>query len=160
MISIPNCDLSMRDLVSVNFLDGTVSINNKKFETDLYCKPTDCHQFSKFNTPHLFKSKKSIIIAKGYIFKVCPPSHKHVENSFLVLQRNLLTLKFEGVAKVNQSSYLNVAISWCTTCRYVSSRFHNLGNVVKKTFIYFYGREQVKKCLHQLHLCRSNQVTV
>ena len=29
--------------LSINFLDVTVSINGEEFESDLYCKPTDCH---------------------------------------------------------------------------------------------------------------------
>ena len=35
--------------VSINVLNVTVSINSEEFETDLYCRPTDCHQFLEFN---------------------------------------------------------------------------------------------------------------
>ena len=34
-----------KSMTSINFLDVTVRINGDKFETDLYSKPTDCHQF-------------------------------------------------------------------------------------------------------------------
>ena len=37
---------------SVNFLDVTVSLINQHLEIDLYCKPTDCHQFLDFNSAH------------------------------------------------------------------------------------------------------------
>ena len=45
---------------SLNFLDVSVSIVDNKFETDLFCKPTDCHQFLHFNSAHPFHNKKSI----------------------------------------------------------------------------------------------------
>ena len=38
----------VKSKVSINFLDVTASINGEEFETDLYCKPTDCHQFLAF----------------------------------------------------------------------------------------------------------------
>ena len=45
---------------SLNFLDVSVSIVDNKLETDLFCKPTDCHQFLHFNSAHPFHNKKSI----------------------------------------------------------------------------------------------------
>ena len=49
---------------SVNFLDVNVSILDNKIETDLYCKPTNCHQFLHFNSVHPFHSKNLLFIAK------------------------------------------------------------------------------------------------
>ena len=46
---------------SVNFLDVNVSIVDNKVETDLFCKPTDCHQLLHFNSAHPFHNKKSIV---------------------------------------------------------------------------------------------------
>ena len=46
---------------SVNFLDVNVNIGDKKVETDLFCKPTDCHQLLHFNSAHPFHNKKSIV---------------------------------------------------------------------------------------------------
>ena len=51
--------------VSINFLDVTVSINGEEFETDLYCKPTDCHQFLEFNSAHPIHNKKSTVYSQG-----------------------------------------------------------------------------------------------
>lgn len=47
---------------SVNFLDTTVSINNdlQCLETDLYCKPTDSHNYLLYNSAHPKKCKQSI----------------------------------------------------------------------------------------------------
>ena len=54
---------------SVNFLDVSVSIVDNKIETDLYCKPTDCHQFLHFNSAHPFHNKKSIVYSQGLRIK-------------------------------------------------------------------------------------------
>ena len=45
---------------SVNFLDVTISIKNNKIETDLYCKPTDSHNYLYYNSAHPQKCKDSI----------------------------------------------------------------------------------------------------
>ena len=55
--------------VSINFLDVTVSINGEKFETDLYCKPNDCHQFLEFKSMHLIHNKISIAYIQGLRIK-------------------------------------------------------------------------------------------
>ena len=55
----------MKSKKSINFLDVVVRINGDKFETDLYSKPTDCHQFLEFNSAHPIHIKKSFIV-KGY----------------------------------------------------------------------------------------------
>jgi len=46
----------------VNFLDTTVRINpdNNTLETDLYCKPTDSHNYLLYNSAHPKKCKQSI----------------------------------------------------------------------------------------------------
>ena len=54
---------------SINFLDVVVRINGDKFETDLYSKPTDCHQFLEFNSAHPIHIKKSIVYSQGLRIK-------------------------------------------------------------------------------------------
>ena len=49
---------------SVNFFDVKVSLIDQHFETDLYCKPTDCHQFLDFNSAHPINIKKSDLYCK------------------------------------------------------------------------------------------------
>ena len=46
--------------VYIIFLNVTVSLKGEEFETGLYCKPTDCHQFLEFNSAHPIHNKKSI----------------------------------------------------------------------------------------------------
>ena len=43
-----------------NFLDVNIQLHNGKIETDLYCKPTDKHQYLLYSSSHPFHTKKSI----------------------------------------------------------------------------------------------------
>ena len=64
--------------VSINFLDVTVSINGEEFETDLYCKPIDCHQLLEFNLVHPIHNKKSIVYSQGLrIKRLCSKKDKY-----------------------------------------------------------------------------------
>ena len=45
---------------SVPFLDINLTIENGRIETDLYSKPTDCHQYLSWNSCHPHGTKKSI----------------------------------------------------------------------------------------------------
>ena len=56
---------SKRSEQKINFLDITVQLSNKKFVTDLYCKPTDCHQYLHYNSCHPEHMKKSSVYSKG-----------------------------------------------------------------------------------------------
>ena len=70
--------------VSINFLDVTVSINGEEFETDLYCKPTDCHRFLEFSSAHPIHNKKLIVYSQGVRTKrLCSKNdtfEKHLES--------------------------------------------------------------------------------
>ena len=44
---------------SVHFLDVVARINGNKFETNLYSKLSDYHQFLEFNSAHPIQIKKS-----------------------------------------------------------------------------------------------------
>ena len=47
-------------LTKVAFLDVTVKLNKGKVETDLYCKPTDSHNYLLYSSAHPQKCKDSI----------------------------------------------------------------------------------------------------
>ena len=68
----------------VNFFDVSVSIVDNKLETDLFCKPMDCHQLLHFNSAHPFHNKKSIVCSQGLCIKrLCSSPltfQKHLEN--------------------------------------------------------------------------------
>ena len=82
---------------SVNFLDVTISIVyivDNKFETNLFCKPKDCHHFLNFNSAYLFHNKKSIVYNQGlHIKRLCSSPltfKKHLENlKNLVLSKRI-----------------------------------------------------------------------
>lgn len=49
-----------RSRKSVTFLDTTVKLVNNRIETDLYCKPTDAHNYLLYKSSHPQKCKDSI----------------------------------------------------------------------------------------------------
>ena len=53
----------------INFLDVRVSVEDAEFKTDLYCKPTDCHQFLHFDSSHPTHVKKSIVYSQALRIK-------------------------------------------------------------------------------------------
>ena len=51
---------SERSTTSIPFLDVNIQLHNGKIETDLYCKPTDKHQYLLYSSSHPIHTKKSI----------------------------------------------------------------------------------------------------
>ena len=51
---------SERSTTSIPFLNVNIQLHNGKIETDLYCKPTDKHQYLLCSSSHPFYTKKSI----------------------------------------------------------------------------------------------------
>ena len=71
---------------SVNFLHVAIRINGDKFETDLYSKPTICHQFLEFNSANLIHIKNSIVYSQGLrIKRLC--------SSSLAFEKNLESMR-------------------------------------------------------------------
>ena len=57
---------------AVNFLDVVVGTEGENFVTDVYCKPTDCHQFLHYESSHHIHSQRSIVYSKGLrIKRIC-----------------------------------------------------------------------------------------
>ena len=54
----------------INFLDVTVQLCNNKFVTQLYCKPTDIHQYLHYNSLHSEHMKKSSVYSQGLCIKI------------------------------------------------------------------------------------------
>jgi len=56
----------------VNFLDIKVSIEGNKVSTNLFCKPTDCHQFLHYDSCHPKHTKTSTVYSQGLrLRKIC-----------------------------------------------------------------------------------------
>ena len=51
----------------VNFLDLVVSLEEGNLETDLYCKPTDCHQYLHYESCHPLHMKRSSVYSQALI---------------------------------------------------------------------------------------------
>ena len=138
-------------------LDITVSINDQEFETDLYCKLTDCHQSFEFNSAHPTQNNKNwLCIAKGCSLKYCVPKKMHLKITLnvdvlvltcAVIPRNLLTIRLGGFLKQSKVAIWTSHKDWdlCTTCCDVSSSISYLHNTIRKPFIYLYAEKQFKK---------------
>ena len=68
----------------INFLGVTVEKEIDKFVTDLYCKPTDCHQYFYYDSCNPDQMNKSSVYSQGLrIKRLCSDCHKlekHLEN--------------------------------------------------------------------------------
>ena len=66
----PNLKFTLeRSEQEINFCDVTVQLSNNKSVTDLYCKPTDCHQYLHCNSCHPEHMKKSSVYSQGLRIK-------------------------------------------------------------------------------------------
>ena len=66
----PNLKFNLeKSKVSIKFLDVAVNINGEKFKSDLYCEPSDWHQFLEFNSAHPICKKTRLCLAKGCALK-------------------------------------------------------------------------------------------
>ena len=62
--SLPIKFTSESNKESIAFLDIKVSLRNGKVFTDVYVKPTDCHQYLHYLSAHLYQTKKSVIFSQ------------------------------------------------------------------------------------------------
>ena len=65
----------------INFLDVTVRVNHGEFITNLYCKPTDSHQYLDFESCHPSHTKSSIIFSQSLrMRRICSKKSDFVAN--------------------------------------------------------------------------------
>ena len=61
---------------STPFLDVNIELHNSKIETDLYCKPTDKHQYLLHSSSHPYHTKKSIPYSVALrLPRICSKDH-------------------------------------------------------------------------------------
>ena len=66
---------------AIHFLDLKIWIENKEIQSDLYCKPTDCHQYLAFKSCHPYHVKKSIVYSQALrIKRICSSVDKFEEH--------------------------------------------------------------------------------
>ena len=137
-------------------MDVSVSIIDNKIETDLYCKPTDCHQFLHFNSAHPFHNKKSIVYSQGLRIKILCSSpvafEKHLESlrSWFCKRgypQKVVDEQLKRVSEITMHDLIGRSGKKETgvplTVTY-HPRFHNLNNIIRKHFTFLYAEEQFK----------------
>ena len=137
-------------------MDVSVSIVDNKIETDLYCKPTDCHQFLHFNSAHPFHNKKSIVYSQGLrIKRLCSSPvafEKHLESlrSWFCKRgypQKVVDEQLKRVSEITTHDLIGRSGKKETGVPLIVKyhpRFHNLNNIIRKHFIFLYAEEQVK----------------
>ena len=145
----PNLKLTHeKSKASIKFLDVAFRINGDKFGTDLYSKPTDCHQSLEFNSAHPIHIQKLIVYSQGVCIKIlCSLSlefEKHLEsirswfgkrgypkkivgNQLRRVVENRLEQLLEQQAK--HGTGVSLVVIW-------QPRFHDLGRIINNKFIY------------------------
>ena len=124
-----------------------VRINGDKFETDLYSKPTDCHQFLEFNSAHPIHFKTAIVYSQGLCIKrLCKSIRswfgkrgypkKPVDNQLRRVVENRPEQLSEHQTKHGTGVPLVVTYY---------PGFHALGKIIKKNLIYLYAEQQVEQ---------------
>ena len=74
---------SERSEQKINFLDVTVQLNNNKFVADLYCNPTDYHQYLHYNSCYLEHMKKLSVYSQGLRIKTLCSEGTHLITNHL-----------------------------------------------------------------------------
>ena len=69
---------------AIHFMDLKLWIENREIQSDLYCKPTDCHQYLSFHSCHPSHVKRAIIYGQALRVKgICSSQNdfdRHLEN--------------------------------------------------------------------------------
>ena len=134
-----------------------VRINGDIFETDLYSKPSDCHQFLEFNSAHSILIKKLFAYSPGLrIKRLCSSSsafEKHLESirssfgkriypkEFVDNQPRRVVQNILEQLPIHQTKH-GTGVPLVVTYH---PRFRDLGSIIRKNFIYLYAEEQVKQ---------------
>ena len=84
MNSILISSLHMRSLKKISFLDLVIKVTDVKIVTDLYCKPTDGHQYLHYSLCHAEHIKTSINLSqtlrlKRICYQTCDLDSPHVK---------------------------------------------------------------------------------
>ena len=100
----------------VEFLDVTVRLESGSFSTELYCKPTDKHQYLDYSSSHPSHIKKSVVYSQGLrIKRLCSTNvscKKHLSSCFNWLVKRgypekLVKEQFKKVNDVSREDILN-----------------------------------------------------
>ena len=140
---------------NINFLDVAIKIKEGKLITDLYCKPTDGHQYLHYDSCHADHIKRSIIFSQTLRLKrICSEKNDlnaHVEDlkkwfhrrgypDSVVKEQVERALK-HSLGNENESKNEN-GVPLVVTYNPV---FNDLSQVIRKNLQLLYADEEVKK---------------
>ena len=81
--------------IEINFLDVTVTKLGNKLETDLYCKPTDTHQYLHSQSCHRNVYKKSITDGQTVKIKRICSTEENLHNCLEQLKQWLVHCRYK-----------------------------------------------------------------
>ena len=143
----------------INFLDVSVYLKNGKIETDIFVKPTDCHQYLHVTSCHPYHTKKSIVYSQGLrLRRICSDNEKffeHLEQLSSWFEKrgypkSLIDSQLDQVKAKNREELL-IKKSRSTSDTFFmvtySPSLANIGPILKK-YLHIYEDQLVKKKLN------------
>ena len=94
---------SERSTTSIPFLDVNIRLHNGKIETDLFCKPTDKHQYLLHSSSHPYHTKKSIPYSLALRLRRICSTDEFFKHRSAELQTYLTNGDTNGVSFKNKS---------------------------------------------------------
>ena len=107
--------------ISVPFLDLNIHLDNDQIRTDLYCKPTDSHNYLHFNSSHPEHNKLSLLYSQYLRLKrICSRDEDFIKHSQMITfhflwrgyPKKLLRNALNKVNARPTEEILNQPISW------------------------------------------------
>ena len=149
----------------INFLDVVIKIKEGRVITDLYCKPTNGHQYLYYDSCHADYIKRSIIFSQTLRLKrICSEKNDlnvHVEDLKIWLHKRgypdyLMREQVERALRITPSDENNnKKVNGVTLVVTYNPAFKNLSQVIRKTFSYYIQTNRLRKCFHLSHLFPS-----
>ena len=131
-----------------------VWLTNQHLKTDLYCKPTDCHQFLDFNSAYPIHIKRSIVYSQGLCVKRLCSSNVAFKNHLESLQgwfqnreypKTLVDNQLKHITETRETSDHSCkrgnAVPFVLTYH---PRLKNVNHIIKNHLVFLYAKEQVE----------------
>ena len=147
--------------VYILFILVKVSSIDQHLQTDLYCKPTDCHQFLDFNFAHPIYIKKSIVFGQSLSIKRLCSSNVAFENCLEILKgwfqnrgypRKMVENQLKRVIETRQKSDRTYKRSNGVLLVLIyHPRLKNVNDIMKKHLVLLYVKEKVENIFTPSH---------
>ena len=138
----------------------SASLIDQHIETDLYCKPPDCHQFLDFNSVHPIHIKKSIVYIQALRIKRLCSSNAAFENPLESIKasfpnggypKTVVDNQLERVTQTRRTSDQTYkrgnGVPLVLTYQ---ARLKNVNDIFKKELLFLYAKEQVRRQMSDL----------